>query len=94
MCNQNKFTVINSKVGAGLQFEVWEKDYWLMLKIYKQVPMSVKGKKVNARIFDSSKGIYSFSSFHFPFFLSAAFLVMRVWNLFFSECIRWKVEKK
>lgn len=68
MCNQNKSTVINSKVDSGLQFEVLEKDQWLMLKIYKQAPMSVKGRasrKGNAGSFDSSKRVCSFSSSSF-----------------------------
>lgn len=96
MCNQNKFTVINSKVGSGLQFEVWKKDYWLMLKIYKQVPMSVKGRSSRKWMLESltlQRVSIAFLTSSF-LSLSAAFLVTRVWNLLFSECIRWKVEKK
>lgn len=72
MYNQNKFTVINSEVDSGLKFEVLGKDHWLMLKIYKQTPMSVKcreSSKGNARIFDSSKTAYCISSSLSSFFL-------------------------
>lgn len=44
MCNQNRPTVTSPKVDSGVQFEALEKDHWFMVKIYKQVTMSAKGR--------------------------------------------------
>lgn len=96
-CNQNKSTVTNSKADSGLRFEVLEKDHWLMLKIYKQAPMSAKGsvKKGAARILDSPKRVYSFSSSLPPLAFSASLPVtMRAWELLFRKYIRGKDEGK